>query len=61
MSGPFLFMLKYWLKRKGLLHSAKAPYYLIVLIINVLLEYRAKKYGSVNGAVCLYKFHVMKN
>jgi hypothetical protein len=22
---------------------------------------REKKYGSVNRAVCLYKFHVMKN
>jgi hypothetical protein len=32
-----------------------------VLVINYFFQYRAKKYGSVIGAVCLYKFHVMKN
>jgi hypothetical protein len=36
-------------------------YIIKVMIINPFARYRAKKYGSVIGAVCLYKFHVMKN
>jgi hypothetical protein len=32
-----------------------------ILVINYIVDYWAKKYGSVIGAVCLYKFHVMKN